>query len=364
MKPDFIPLSRPSLSGNELKYVARCFESTEIGSEGEFIPKFEKMVAAYVKSKFAASVSNATTGLHLALKCLGVKKGDEVIIPDLTFVSTANAVTYLGAKPVLVDVCENWLLDVDKLKPFVNKKTKAIVAVDLYGHPCDFDPIIEFAHQRSISVIDDAAEAIGAEYKGKKIGSIADVSLFSFQYKKTVTTGEGGIITTDDKELFEKASLLKNHGINSKNEAVEIGFNYRMSNIQAAIGVAQMERAETLVASKIRVANAYKKFLSEFSSITLPMQEKWAKSVFWFYTCLLNDSFKISREKLIQHLSKNGVQSRPFFKPLHESKIYPSKKKFPVSSSISKKGISLPSYDSLSDAQIERICQIIKKAGS
>lgn len=353
----FIPIADPDLGGNEIEYVVDCVKSNWIGSLGEYITKFENKFSDYCKVRHSVSTFNGTVALHLALVALGIKPGDEIIVPDLTFVATANAGSYIGAKQVLVDVDKkNWTIDVNQIKKSITKKTKAIIPVHLYGHPCDMDPIMEIARKYNLFVVEDVAQAIGAEYKGKKTGSIGDISCFSFYGNKILITGEGGMCTTNNDELAERMAFLKNHAMSNEKKYwhTEIGFNYRMTNIQAAIGLAQLERVDKFIEIKRKNAKIYNKLLSDVRGIEFPVEEKWAKNVYWMYSILTN-----KREELSKALKNKNVDSRPFFYPLHTMPPYLKKGICPISEELSPKGLSLPSSTKLSEDQIKYVCKVI-----
>ncbi|MFH1210396.1 MAG: DegT/DnrJ/EryC1/StrS family aminotransferase [archaeon] len=357
-----IPVAEPVFLGNELKYVKDCIESGWVSSIGEYVTKFEDGFAAYSGVRHGISTSNGTVALHLALSALGIGKGDEVLIPDLTFIATANAVTYTGAKPVLVDVDpETWNMDASRLEEKVNDNTKAIIPVHLYGHPCDMQAIREVADKYGLKVIEDAAEAHGATYKGKRVGSLSDVSCFSFYGNKIITTGEGGICLTDDADLADRLRFLKDHGM-SKDRRYwhpEIGFNYRLTNIQAAIGLAQLENIDFIIMRKRLNASMYNKFLKDVKGITVPPEKEWATNVFWMYSILVDDDFKHSRDEVMHKLKENGIDSRPFFYPLHQMPPYFSTEKFEVSDRLSRQGVNLPSSIKLIHSDFERISSVI-----
>ncbi|MBN2454042.1 DegT/DnrJ/EryC1/StrS family aminotransferase [Candidatus Woesearchaeota archaeon] len=356
----FIPVAEPDLRGNERKYALECIDSSWISSLGKYIPAFEDKFSSYCGAAQGISVSNGTNALHLALAALGIGKGDEVVIPDLTFVATANAVAYTGAKPVLVDSDEKtWNIDSSKIAEIITPKTKAVIPVHLYGHPCDMDPIMELAKERNLYVIEDCAEAHGASYKGKKVGSIGDVGCFSFYGNKILTTGEGGMCLTSDENLAERMRFLKDHGMSKRRYFhPEIGFNYRMTNLQAAIGLAQLERIDEIIAAKIRNAKLYRDFLKSCEGITLQPEEPYAKTVYWMHSILLEDKFRCNRDLLMHELKSNEIDSRPFFIPMHELPPY-EQEGFPVSSDLSRKGINLPSSTLLEEEDIKRVCSVI-----
>jgi len=357
----FIPVAEPDLRGNERKYVMDCVDSTWISSLGKYITEFEERFSSYCSSGYGVSVCNGTVALQLALVALGVGKGDEVIVPDLTFIATANAVAYTGAKPVFVDVDKKtWNMDAGKIKEKITEKTKAIIPVHLYGHPCDMDPILELAKKHNLFVVEDAAEAHGAEYKGKKVGSLGDVGCFSFYGNKILTTGEGGMCITNDEKLAERMRFLKDHGMTRPHYFhPEVGFNFRMTNIQAAIGLAQLERIEDIIAAKIKHAKLYKELLSSVQGITFQPEEPYAKSVFWLHSILVEENFRCSRDDLMKELKEANIDSRPFFIPMHELPPYRSEG-FPIASELSIKGINLPSSTLLTEEDIKRVCSVIK----
>ena len=364
---EYIPLTEPDLTGNEFEYVSDCIKSNWISSLGAYIAKFENKFGEYCSVKNSVSVFNGTVALHLALASLGIKAGDEVIVPNLTFVATGNSVLYAGAKPVLVD-CEpkTWNIDPDKIKEKITNRTKAIIPVHLYGHPCDMSPIMEIAHKNDLFVIEDAAESLGAEYRGQKTGSIGDIGCFSFYGNKTLTTGEGGMCITNDKVFADKMRFLKNQAM-SKDKKYwhpEVGYNYRMTNIQAAIGVAQLERIEKFIEIKRQNADLYSKLLKEVNGVATPIEEDYAKNVYWMYSVLLDDSYRLKREELIKKLEEEKIESRPLFYPLSTMPTFKSEEKFPVSNNISGRGISLPSGVTLTSNDIIKVVETIKKFSS
>jgi len=361
MMKDFkmIPVAEPDLSGNELKYVSNCIKTEWISSKGSYIKKFEDKFSEYCSAKYGVSTSNGTTALHLALVALGIKEGDEVIIPNLTFIATANVVRYCRANPVLVDVNkETWNIDLDKIEEKISDKTKAIIPVHLYSNPCEMDKVMDIAKKHNLFVIEDCAEAHGAEYNGKKVGSFGDVSCFSFYGNKILTTGEGGMCITNNKELAEKMRLLKDHGTDPKKRYwyPVVGFNYRMTNVQAAIGLAQLERVEEFIKIKRKNAELYELLLKDIQGVVLPPIEKeGVRNVYWMYSILLDD-----RDKIMKKLEENGVETRPFFYPIGDMPPYETSESFPVSKKLSEKGINLPSSVKLDEQDIRKIAEIIK----
>jgi perosamine synthetase len=366
-----IPVCEPTITGNELKYVTDCIQTNWISSHGKYIEQFEEAFAKFCDTKYAVSCCNGTTALHLALESLGIGKGDEVIIPTFTMVATCNAVIYSGAKPVLVDSeLETWNIDINKIEDKITDKTKAIMPVHTYGHPVDMEPLLKIAKKHNLFVIEDAAEAHGAEYKGQKAGSLGDIGCFSFYANKIITTGEGGMITTNNKELANKVKSLRNHAFGEPRFLhKELGFNYRITNIQAAIGVAQIEIADQLVSARINNAKIYNSLLKGVSGITLPPEKEWAKNVYWMYGILIDkDEFGVDATTLRKKLFEKGIDTRQFFIPMHKQPVYTGNdERFPdvnvdcpISEKLCDEGFYLPSSSSLTMEQIKSICDTIK----
>ena len=362
-----IPVSTPALVGNEKKYVLDCLDSTWISSCGKYVDLFEKKFAEFCKTRYAISCCNGTVALHLSLMALGVGPGDEIIVPTLTFVATANAVTYCGARPVFVDSdLETWNLDPSLLERLITPRTKGIIAVHLYGHPADMDPILEIARKYNLFLIEDAAEAHGAMYKGRKVGSLCDLSTFSFYGNKIITTGEGGMITTNREDLASKIYQLKSQGMDPKRRYffTLIGYNYRLTNIAAAIGLAQLENIDWHLQRRREIASQYTLFLKHVNSITLQPEKKWARNVFWMNSILTNDNLTLSRDEIIAKLAAEGIETRPFFHPMHTLPMYLDHSKshtFPIADYLAKTGINLPSSSTLSEEDVSYICDCVIK---
>lgn len=357
-----IPVAKPNIGKEELANVAQAVKSGWISSRGDFIEQFEREFAKYIGVKFTVATNNGTTALHLVLYALGIKKGDEVIVPDLTFIATANAVSYTGAKPVFVDIDEkNWCLDHRKIEKAITRRTKAVIPVHLYGHPADMDPILKIARKHKLFVIEDAAEAHGAEYKGEKVGSLGHAAIFSFYGNKIITTGEGGMITTNNKNIYLKARHLRNQGMDEDNKYWHstIGYNYRMTNVQAAIGLAQLKKIEKFIKAKRRIFGWYTEYLRGLRGIRLNPEEKWAKNVYWMISMVLEDT-KISRNVFIKKLQKAGIETRPFFYPVSELPMYGGKTVNPVTLKISRRGLNLPSGTDLKESEVQYVCKTIK----
>ena len=342
-----LPVAEPFLGEKELLYVTEAVLTGWISSAGKFVAQFEEMFAEFCGSRYAIATSSGTTALHLALLALDIGPGDEVIVPTLTFIGTANAVTYTGARPVFVDSeAESWNIDPDQIEKAITLRTKAIVPVHLYGHPANMDRILEIAAHHGLAVIEDAAEAHGARYKGRRVGSIGDIGTFSFYGNKIITTGEGGMITTNRADLVESIRILRDHGMSRERRYWHpvLGYNYRLTNLQAAVGVAQMEKADAILSAKRRIAQTYNEALREVPGIILPPEAPWAYNVYWLYSILVDAGVcGATRDDLITRLKEQGVETRPLFLPLHTQPIYNSGERLPVAESLAATGLSLPS---------------------
>lgn len=375
-----IPVSEPDLSGNEKKYVNKALSSSWISSKGKCITEFENLFAQYIGVPYGIATSNGTAALHLSLVALGIGKGDEVLVPDLTFVASGNAVIYTGAKPILVDVeKDTGNIDPDRIEEKITKKTKVILVVHLLGHPADMNRILSIAKKHNLLIVEDAAEAHGAEIKisqldklpqsfkqddrWRKVGSFGIVGCFSFYGNKIITTGEGGMVVTYDKNLMKKIKMLRDHGQDSNRRYYHsvIGFNYRLTNIQAALGLAQLERVEEFIKKKRAIARRYTQLFSSVSGIRTPIEKEWARSVFWMYAISVDKKFPKTRDQLMNFLTKKGVETRPFFIPLHELPMHPTSYSFPCTTSLSHSGLFLPSGVTLKEREIELVVSYIKK---
>lgn len=358
-----IPVSRPWLAGNELKYLTDCVKTNWISSGGKYVVRFEISFSKFCRSPFGVATANGTVALHLALVTLNISRKDEVILPTLTFIATANAVSYVGAKPVFIDSEPyTWNIDPEKIEKKITKNTKAIIAVHLYGHPCNIDPIIDIARRHHLYVIEDAAEAHGALYKGRLVGSIGDIGIFSFYGNKIITTGEGGMLLMENPKWYERARLLRDHAMSKKKPYYhsEIGYNYRMTNLQAAVGLAQMERINKILDRKRQNAIIYHRLLKDVKGLELAPEARWAKSVYWMYSILVNSDFGLTRDQLISRLMAKGIQTRPFFIPLHLLPPYRDGSRFPVAEDIAHRGLNLPSAADLREEEIDFVCRTIK----
>jgi len=361
-------LAQPFLSGNEKKYVDECLDTTWISSIGRFVPSFENRFAEFCGVDHAVACNTGTAALHLALLGLGVGPGDEVIVPTLTFVATANAVRYCGGTPVFVDsepVTMN--LDPERIEARISARTKGIVAVHLYGHPADMDPILAIARRRGLFVLEDAAEAHGATYRGRRTGGLGDAATFSFFGNKIITTGEGGMVTTNSAALAARIRLLRGQGMDPSRRYWfdVIGYNYRMTNIEAAIGLAQVEQLDLHVAARRQVADWYSRYLAGCSGfVRLPLQQPFATHAYWMYTILLDEAVRMDRDAFTDALSDLGVETRPVFYPMHVLPPYEEPvADYPVADALARRGVSLPTHASLTEEDIryvtgciERIC--------
>ena len=362
-----IPVCEPTLAGRETEYLLSCLKSNWISSGGPFIPAFEKAFSARCDTRFGIACTSGTTALHLALATLGLTRRDEVILPTLTMIATANAVAYTGARPVLVDVePRTWNMDIREVEKKVTPKTKVIMPVHMYGHPADMDPLLSLAQKRNCIIVEDAAHAHGAEYKGRRAGSLGHAACFSFYANKIITTGEGGMITTNDEAFAEKARILRDHAFSKERHFWHRyrGFNYRMTNLQAAIGLAQTENLDTLLEARIKNAETYDRLLRDIPGLTLPPRTPGIKNVFWMYAILVEDAFGLSRDALREKLARRGIETRSFFIPIHLQPIYRRRfrREFPVSEELCRKGMYLPSSSNLTLSQIESIASEIRNA--
>lgn len=363
-----IPMATPVLGERELENIIRAVRSGWISARGPYVAAFEEAFSRYCGVQHGVAVTNGTAALHLALAALDLKPDDEVIVPTLAHIAAANAVTYTGARLVLADsTAETWTLDVEQVARKLSPRTRAVVAVHLYGHPVEMDPLRALAAQHGFSVVEDAAEAHGAEVKGRRAGSLGRLASFSFYANKIVTTGEGGMVVTDDEALVARARRLREHASSERDHYrhEELGFNYRMTNLQAALGVAQMERIEEFVAARRGHARWYTEQLQEIPGLVTPPEAEWAKSVYWMYSVLVQESFGISRDDLRARLEAQGIETRPFFHPVHQQPLYAGQfgdERYPVAERLSQQGLNLPSGNDLSEGQVDRIAAALRSA--
>lgn len=366
-----IPVCEPFLDGNELNYVKEAISSTWISSGGKYIKDFEQKFPEYIGVNYGTLTTSGTTALHLALRAIGVGEGDEVIIPAFTMIACAFSVCYCGAKPVFVDCDrETWNINPDLIEEKITSKTKAIMAVHIYGHPCNIDPIQKIAKKHNLLIIEDAAEGMGSLYKGKKCGSLGDIACFSFFANKMITCGEGGVVVTNNQQFYDNCRYFKNLCFPlDKPRAFlhdDIGFNYRMTNVHAAIVLAQLEKVDTYIKLRREHAKQYNERLKDVKGITLPCEKEWAFNSYWMYSILIEDDFKLNRDQLMPALKQEGIDTRPFFISMHRQKSLENfgcdcSGEYPVTDEIAQKGLYLPSGSGLKEEQIDYICDTIRK---
>jgi perosamine synthetase len=363
-----IPVNEPRLSGNELAYVTECLQTGWISSEGRFIEAFEHGWADYCGMPHAVAVSNGTTALELAVACLDLQPADEVIMPTFTIISCAMAALYNGVKPVLVDSDpRTWCMDPSQLEAKITPRTRAIMPVHIYGHPVDMDPVIHLAEKFHLAIIEDAAEAHGAEYKNRRCGSLGDLSCFSFYANKIVTTGEGGMILTRVAAQAEQLRSLRNLCFRKERRFyhTDLGHNYRLTNLQAALGLAQLEGIDAAVQQKRWIGATYSHRLGALQGLQLPVEETWARNVYWMYGIVLDAHLGIDAVEFARRLAERGIMTRPFFLGMHEQPILHQRglfnnEHYPVAEQLSRQGLYLPSGLKLSEAQLSEVCESVE----
>ena len=357
-----IPIYQPELSGNEKKYVNECLDTSWISSKGRFVNDFEQSFAAFTDIKYATTVSNGTVALHLALVALGVGPGDEVIVPTLTYIASVNAIAYTGATPVFVDSLEStWQMDPEDVNRKITPQTRAIMAVHLYGHPCDMDALAALAQEHDLFLIEDCAEAFGSLYKGRHVGQFGHIATYSFFGNKTITTGEGGMVVTNDETLHDRAVHFKGQGLAKHRQYWHdaIGYNYRMTNICAAVGLAQLERADSFLARKRQIAQWYKEQLAD-TPLVIHAEVGDVRHSYWMVSALVNEPSE--RDSLRDHLAAAGIETRPLFYPIHTMPMYSQRfQRHPVAENLGWRGINLPSWPDLSRDQVVCVCDAIVK---
>jgi len=371
-----IPLCIPEIRGNEWKYIKECLDTNWVSSVGPFVDRFERELASYVGTRYAVATVNGTAALHIALLVAGVQPDDEVLVSTLTFISPANAIRYVGGWPVFVDAePEYWQMDPQKVVGFLEKecqwrdgflynkttgrRIKAILPVHILGHPCDMDPILEIAH-----VIEDATESLGAKYKGRMVGHLGDIACFSFNGNKIITTGGGGMIVTDNETWAKRAKYLTTQAKDDPLEYVhnEIGYNYRLTNIQAAMGVAQLEKLEEHITTKRRIAETYTQTVRNIPGLTPMREAEWAFSIFWMYTILVDKAqCSVGSRDLLRALAKYKIQARPLWQPVHLSRAHQDGVLLdcPVAERLNRDAISLPCSVGLTDTDQQRVVEVI-----
>ena len=365
-----IPVAAPDLAGNEERYVVDAIRSSWISSTGAYVDRFEREFAGIAGTRAVVSVANGTVALHLALLALDVQQGDQVIVPSLTYIATANAVRYVGAEPVFVDVdSDTWCISPEAIRDAVTERTRGIIAVHLYGHPADMDAINAIAAEHGLWVVEDAAEAHGATYRGRRTGSLGTVGSFSFYGNKILTSGEGGALTVDDPELEARIRLLRGQGQDPKRRYFfpVIGYNYRLTNLACAILCAQMERMDAFVARRAAIAALYSAELGRVPGITLQPSAPWAERANWLVSVLVGEGeFGHSRDELAQVLDAQGIETRPFFHPLHRLPPYAgrpgSARELPITDRIAREGINLPTATTRSDEDVLAVARAVAAA--
>ncbi len=360
-----IPIYKPMIEKDDIEAICETAKSGWVSSRGEKIQQFENQFSKYIGMSSGVATSNGTTALHLALSALGIHESDEVIVPDFTFVSPVNAVLYQGAKPVLVDAeSETWGMDPKKVLSSITPKTKAIIVVHVYGNPAKLDEIKEIADDRSIYLVEDCAESIGAKFLGKRVGSFGTISCFSFYGNKIITTGEGGMCLTNEKDIEERMKMLRDHGMsNSKRYWHDIiGYNYRMTNIQAALGLSQLSKIDKILKRKREIAKIYYENLPK--EVATYIRNDYSESVYWLFSILSKN--ELEKQSILDSLERNGYETRPFFYPVHSMppylKFISDTDTFEVSKHISDVGINLPSYPELTNEQVLGVCRAVKQA--
>ncbi len=362
-----IPVNEPLLGKREKELLNECIDTGWVSSDGPFVSKFEKQFASYLGMKHGVALSSGTAALEVAVSAIELSPGDEVIMPTFTIISCALAIVKRGGKPVLVD-CEldTWNMDVSQIESKITDRTKAIMPVHIYGHPVDMTPLMELAKKYNLFVIEDAAEAHGAEYGGKKVGSFGDINCFSFYANKIITTGEGGMIVTDNDNLAERARSLRNLCFQDRRFFhEELGNNFRITNLQAAIGVAQLERIEDFISIKRRNAQHYLERLNDVTDLQLPVEKENVKNVYWMYGILLDETTGMDAAYFASKLREKGIGTRPFFLGMHEQPVFLDmglfrNETYPMAERLAKQGLYLPSGLTLTNDDIDIVCNAIK----
>ncbi len=367
---DFVPVNEPLLNGNEKKYLIECIDTGWISSDGPFVKEFEQKMSAIVDRKYGIAVSSGTAALEIAVRALGIGEGDEVIMPTFTIISCAMAVTKLGAIPVLVDSdLYTWNMNIDEVENKITSKTKAIMIVHLYGLPVEVDKILELAKKFNLKVIEDAAEMHGQTYKGKACGSFGDISIFSFYPNKHITTGEGGMVVTDDEGLAEKCRMLRNLCFRKDIRYVhdEISENYRFTNMQAAVGLAQLERLDEFVEKKRQMGRYYTDRLHDIDGLVLPIEKtEYAENIYWVYGLLLNQDIRTDNRTIQKLLLEEGIGSRTFFWCIHEQPVYQKcglfiNESYPNAEYLARKGFYIPSGLAITEKQMDKVIDKVIK---
>ena len=363
-----IPVNEPVLGKREKEMLAACVDTGWISSEGPFVKQFEEEMARCVGSKYGIAVSNGSAALDVSVSALGIGKSDEVIMPTFTIISCAAAIIRAGATPVLVD-CDphTWNMDVAQIEMMITSKTKAIMVVHIYGLPVDMDPILELSDKYGLRIIEDAAEMLGQTYKGRMCGSFGDVSAFSFYPNKHITTGEGGMVLTDDEKLADRCRSLRNLCFQKEKRFVheELGWNFRMTNLQAAIGRAQLERLDEFISKKRTIGRYYTQFLEDIPGFQLPVEKTdYGQNIYWVYGIVLKDDVPFDAGEIMLRLKQHGIGTRPFFWPMHEQPVLKKMglfngERYPVAENMARRGFYIPSGLALTEEQIKVVCRTL-----
>ena len=364
-----IPVNSPLLAGNDKKYLNECIDTGWISSEGPFVKKFENNMASYIGRKYATACSNGSAAIDIAVRALELKAGDEVIMPTFTIISCAQSLVNHGVTPVLIDSdYKTFNINVEEIESKITSKTKAIMIVHIFGLTTDVGPLITIAKKHNLKIIEDAAEVIGQNYKGQKCGSFGDISTFSFYSNKHITTGEGGMVLTDDKNLDDRAKSLRNLCFtNDRFVHEEIGFNYRLTNMQAALGVAQLEQIEDIIIKKRWIGNIYNKLLKDLDKINLPLNKtNYCENIYWVYAITLKDNCDKTAKQVMNELNELEIGTRPFFFPMHKQPIFNKKGLFlnemlPNSEKLYQKGFYIPSGLALTEDQLKEVSSALHK---
>jgi perosamine synthetase len=360
-----IPITKPSITELEISYVNDAIRTGWGSRCYDYIYRFERLFAEYIGTTYSHATSSCTGAIHLALLAMGVKAGDEVIIPDITWIASVEPILYIGATPVFVDVRDDsWCINPQKIEEAITDKTKAIVVVHLYGNLAEMDEIISIAKRHNLAVLEDAAEGLGSEYKGRRAGSIGDAGVFSFHGTKALTTGEGGIVVSNDEELMSRVRILNDHGRNPKIGKTfwmeEYGYKYKISNLQAALGCAQVERAEELISRKRSIFHSYKEKLKDFPGVMNPEPAGTLNS-YWMPTIVFDKSLGLDRDALFSYLNENQIDSRPFFYPLSSLPMFKKVDKNSIAYDIFDRAVNLPSYHDMSEDDVEHVVSTVSR---
>ena len=363
---NYIPLAKPSITKKEIAYVNEAMINGWGENKSNFIEKFEVTFAKKIGSKFALATSSCTGALHLGLESLGIKKGDEVIVPESTWIASVAPIVHLGAKPVFVDILkDSWCIDPKLVEAAITPKTRAILCVHLYGNLSELNELLKICQKYNVPLVEDSAEAFGSKYFNKHAGTFGSFGVFSFHGSKTISTGEGGMLVTNDRKIYEKAKILNNHGINRNSDKQycpsELGYKFKITNIQAAMGLAQIERSKEIIQKKVKIMQFYKDYFYNYKFISFNIEPYGYKNSFWMPTAIFSSCFKINIPNLIREFHADSIDARSFFCPLSSLKFFKENKKNKMSRDIYNRAINLPSFYDISENQLLKVCRIIEK---